>query len=705
MESHPLVNLGMKGSATSSKESDESWSMTDYGKRAEAKISVHPFDLDSWEVLLREAQTATIVRSRAFYEHLVTQFPTSARYWRMYIEQEMRHRCYEEVEKLFQRCLMDILHIDLWKLYITYIRETKSGLPNYREKLKNAYDFTLEHMGIDFYSTPIWMEYLDFLNSENSQGSYGENLKLQSMRKTFQLAVASPKVSIEQVWKDYSAFENMANKSLAKKVLEVQNKLYSNAKRASYEYENVTRGLVRGSTSVPPQGAIQEAQQLQIWRRYLAWEKQNPLRTEDVKLIIKRVVYAYNQCLLCFGHCSDIWYELTLYLQRAGESDPPRSHQWIEEAGTVYTRAVSGPLANNLLMNFAFADFEEVQQHNDKAESIYNRLLSTIEDESKTLVYIQYMNFKRRTAGIKGARTVFKKAREDTKCNYHAYVAAALMEYYITKDKDIAFRIFELGMKKFGTNVGFLLAYVDYLSHLNDDNNTRVLFEKAVSTVPPDESSKLWEQFSRFELAVGDLSSLLKVERRRANMLQRSQEAEVSETSLLIDRYTYLDLFPCSELELRVIGHHSVANPIDTATAPVFLKAPVSNNESSKADSHYSKPDLKQMISFKPSTTHGVGMNAVPGGHFPLPSSLANLLSLLPPPHCFQGPFVQVDQLIDMIIHSSIPEISSSQPGLSSTRVINQKRRRDDGEDFDEETAPPSNDLYISRQQKRAQTT
>lgn len=58
-------------------------------------------------------------------------------------------------------------------------------------------------------------------------------------------------------------------------------------------------------------------------------------------------------------------------------------------------------------------------------------------------------------------------------------------------------------MKKFGTNVGFLLAYVDYLSHLNgriqilklyaeflitDDNNTRVLFEKAVSTVPPDES-------------------------------------------------------------------------------------------------------------------------------------------------------------------------------------------------------------------------
>lgn len=54
----------------------------------------------------------------------------------------------------------------------------------------------------------------------------------------------------------------MANKSLSKKVLEVQSKFYTGAKRASYEYENITRGLVRGTTSVPPQGTIQETQQV-----------------------------------------------------------------------------------------------------------------------------------------------------------------------------------------------------------------------------------------------------------------------------------------------------------------------------------------------------------------------------------------------------------------------------------------------------------
>lgn len=77
------------------------------------------------------------------------------------------------------------------------------------------------------------------------------------------------------------------------------------------------------------------------------------------------------------------------------------------------------------------------------------------------------MKFARRAEGIKSARTVFKKAREDVRSRYHVFVAAALMEYYCSKDKEIAFRIFELGLKKFGGNPEYVKCYVDYLSHLN----------------------------------------------------------------------------------------------------------------------------------------------------------------------------------------------------------------------------------------------
>lgn len=72
----------------------------------------------------------------------------------------------------------------------------------------------------------------------------------------------------------------------------------------------------------------------------------------------------------------------------------------------------------------------------------------------------------------------------------------------------MAFRVFELGIKRFGSDAGYLLAYLDHISHLNgeggrkeggerereiswlysraEDNNTRVLFEKALSSVSPD---------------------------------------------------------------------------------------------------------------------------------------------------------------------------------------------------------------------------
>ena len=32
------------------------WSLTDHGKKAEMKLQANPYDLESWSVLIREAQ-------------------------------------------------------------------------------------------------------------------------------------------------------------------------------------------------------------------------------------------------------------------------------------------------------------------------------------------------------------------------------------------------------------------------------------------------------------------------------------------------------------------------------------------------------------------------------------------------------------------------------------------------------------------------
>jgi hypothetical protein len=50
------------------------------------------------------------------------------------------------------------------------------------------------------------------------------------------------------------------------------------------------------------------------------------------------------------------------------------------------------------------------------------------------------------------------------------------------QDKSVAFKIFELGLKKWSSSVDFVLAYLDYLSHLNEDNNTRLVLLTGMAT-------------------------------------------------------------------------------------------------------------------------------------------------------------------------------------------------------------------------------
>lgn len=222
--------------------------------------------------------------------------------------------------------------------------------------------------------------------------------------------------------------------------------------------------------------------------------------------------------------------------------DVTAARAFSDEASNILDRAISGVLSGNALLYFAYADFEEGRLKYDKVHQMYNKFLS-IPDIDPTLAYVQYMKFARRAEGIKSARSVFKKAREDIRSRYHVFVAASLMEYYCSKDKDIAFRIFELGLKRFGGSPEYVMCYIDYLSHLNgnfvfiffklfnklyfycilEDNNTRVLFERVLSSggLTAQLSVEVWNRFLEFESNIGDLSSIVKVERRRSAILEK----------------------------------------------------------------------------------------------------------------------------------------------------------------------------------------
>ncbi|KAH0550208.1 protein suppressor of forked isoform X1 [Cotesia glomerata] len=706
-------------------------SLKDWGneklQRAQKTVDESPYDLEAWSILIREAQNRPITEVRPVFEKLVTIFPSAGRYWKIYIEQEIKMRNYEKVEKLFQRCLMKILNIELWKLYLSYVKETKASLATYKEKMAQAYDFALDKIGMDIHSYSIWNDYVTFLKSVEAVGSYAENQKISAVRKVYQRGVVNPMINMEQLWKDYMAFEQNINPIIAEKMAMERSRDYMNARRVAKELEANTRGLNRSAPSVPPTGHPEELKQVELWKKYIAWERSNPLRTEDTSLVARRVMFAIEQCLLCLGHHPAVWHQAAHFLELSSKiltekGDVNAAKNLSDEAATMFERATNTLLAKNMLLYFAHADFEEGRVKYEKVHQIYQKYLD-IPDIDPTLAYVQYMKFARRAEGIKSARTVFKRAREDPRSRHHVYVAAALMEYYCTKDKNIAFRIFELGLKKFADNPDYILCYIDYLSHLNEDNNTRVLFERVLSSgsLEPEKSVDIWNRFLEFESNIGDLASIVKVEKRRSAVLEKLKEFEGKETAQLVDRYKFLDLYPCSTMELKSIGYH-VGN-LGRNNIGGSLQRSQDNEEVIAA---LPRPDISQMIPFKPKVHAVPGEHPVPGGAFPLPPAAAQLCTLLPPPGCFRGPFVAVDLLMDVFSRIQLPEqaplpvadngcdtklfdlaksvhwiVDESNDGLG----ISTKRRRtrigaDDSEDEDL-PPPPANDIYRQRQQKR----
>merc|ERR1711970_563526 len=101
-------------------------------------------------------------------------------------------------------------------------------------------------------------------------------------------------------------------------------------------------------------------------------------------------------------------------------------------------------------------------------------------------------------------------------------------EYYSAKDKTLAIKIFELGLKRFSDKPEYVRQYMDFMSNMNDDNNTRVLYERVLTEdlSSGDKMEPVWNKYLEFECNVGDLQSMQKVENRRILRLLGDEETD-----------------------------------------------------------------------------------------------------------------------------------------------------------------------------------
>ncbi|OMP10699.1 RNA-processing protein, HAT helix [Corchorus olitorius] len=643
--------------------------------------SADKYNVESAEILANSALHLPIAQAAPIYEQLLSIFPTAAKYWKQYVEAQMAVNNDDATKQIFSRCLLNCLQVPLWRCYIRFIRKVndKKGVEG-QEETRKAFDFMLSYVGADIASGPVWMEYIAFLKSVPAANPQEESQRMTAVRKAYQRAIVTPMHHIEQLWKDYENFENSVSRQLAKGLISEYQPKYNSARAVYRERKKYVDEIDWNMLAVPPGDSCKEEMQWMAWKRLLAFEKGNPQRIDSASSN-KRIIFTYEQCLMYLYHYPDIWYDYATWHATSGSTDA---------AIKVFQRALKA-LPDSEVLKYAFAELEESCGAIQSAKKLYESLLG---DGSATtaLAHIQFIRFLRRTEGVEAARKYFLDARKSPNCTYHVYVAYALMAFCLDKDPKFAHNVFEAGLKDFMHEPVYILEYADFLSCLNDDRNIRALFERALSSLPQEDSIEVWKRFTQFEQTYGDLASMLKVEQRRKEALSGTSEEASSalESSLqdVVSRYRFKDLWPGSSKDLDHLSRQEwLAKNIGKKGEKLALcngsmtigKSPSAPTNNFTASVKAVYPDTSQMVIYDPRQHPGSGVPpsttpanlaasnlsnpmaaVVDGGSAnafdevlkATPPSLMAFLTSLP---AIEGPMPNVDIVLSICLQSDLP--------------------------------------------------
>lgn len=251
------------------------------------------------------------------------------------------------VEQIFGMSLLQLPNVDMWNVYLDYLRRIHP-LVNDTDGSKRgiitaAFDLLLDTVGVDPDSGRLWREYVDFIKSGPGTigGTGWQDLqKADLLRKAYQRAVKLPHSELTKLWKEYDNFELGLNKATGRKHLQEQSPHYMTARTARTQMDQRIDGLDRRSLpKLPPlygcAGDDEYAAQVQKWRSWIAWEKEDPLvfKEEDIAVYRKRVLFAYKQATMQLRFYPEIWFEaISWCFEQGTEEMISKGDEFLEQA-------------------------------------------------------------------------------------------------------------------------------------------------------------------------------------------------------------------------------------------------------------------------------------------------------------------------------------------------------------------------------------
>ncbi|KAJ7476939.1 Suf-domain-containing protein [Mycena galericulata] len=521
-------------------------------------------------------------RIRQTYDALLERYPNTAAaqmaYINHFLNKDQPH-LFATAEQLLNKFLRTSPSVELWKFYLDYVREVNIS-PTTRDIVHKAYDYALNHIGQDRDSGSIWAKYIQFLSDAETTGTRDEQLKMDALRKVYHRAVQIPLDNVEQLWSDLEAFETGLNKITAKKFMQDLTPAYMQARTVLRQLSVHMQGLGMPDPTklfIPalPTFSPQERPFIGRWKAYLRWEESNPLEIEekDRGTLNSRIQMVYRKAVIRMRYYPEIWFMAFSWTASIGKNDEALS---ILKAG-LEANTDSFALTYAYAEYLEKAELKKDQRDYSEVHAVYERFfgvlrtnLARLSEEaaasapalvppSETPVieepsleangssetapanppavnqnqdelterkrqysnaWINYMRFARRAQGQQAGRDAFGKARRDEYISWEVFEAAALTEYRCNPDdgRHVASRIFEAGMKRFGTEVAYVLSHLGFLLTINDENNARALFERVIGTFTPQQAKPIWERWSRSQYQYDDLEAVLELERRMAEV-------------------------------------------------------------------------------------------------------------------------------------------------------------------------------------------
>ncbi|KAL9596178.1 MAG: hypothetical protein Q9219_005964 [cf. Caloplaca sp. 3 TL-2023] len=284
-------------------------------------------DMDAWLNLVDEyRKRGKIEEARATYDRFFVVFPAAAEQWVAYAQMENEFHHLDAVGRILNKTLLGLPNLQLWSTYLDHVRRlndiTRDTTGNARQVITQAYELALENIGMDKDSGYLWQEYIQFLKSRpgNVGGTtWQEQQKMDQMRKAYQQAIKVPTQATQALWKEYDQFEMSINKNTGRKFLQEESPAYMTARSSFIAISNITRNLRRTTLpNLPPalgfDGDREYAEQLDIWKQWIQWEKDDPLvlreaKEEERKQWRDRVVFVYKQAVMAMRFWPEMWFD------------------------------------------------------------------------------------------------------------------------------------------------------------------------------------------------------------------------------------------------------------------------------------------------------------------------------------------------------------------------------------------------------------